>query len=315
MPMFIFSHIFTDAAFGMVLFLNLSNPAAPSPRNSIPRYSPGCHLRFDSRAARRYNGAIMEQVNLFRLVDTVMSIAHTLLQNGAEIYRVEDSAQRVAFAYGAAEASVFAVPNSLIITVALPDGKTFTSSKRVHSRQTNMQRIEDVNQLCRDICAQELSFDEVESMLIAINRRPKYKMWQQASAYGIVAASFALFFGGTALDALFALPIGVCMRLLLNRLEQKKVNLFFQHVAGSGLAGLMAYTLSMLMPALHGDTMITGAIMNLAPGVALTNAVRDIIAGDLIAGQSRLTEVFLTATAMALGAGIALSVLRAIWGV
>lgn len=257
----------------------------------------------------------MDQVNLFRLVDIVTSISYTLLENGAEIFRVEDSAQRVAFAYGATEANVFAVPNSLIITVGLPNGKTFTRSKRVHTWQTNMQRIEDVNQLCRDICENKPDFASVERSLIAINRRPKYKMWQQAAAYGVVASSFALFFGGNLLDALFCIPIGICMRLLLNKLVVARVNIFFQNVACSGLAGLMAYTFSMAIPGMHGDIMITGALMNLVPGVAITNAMRDIIAGDLMSGQSRITEVFLTATAMALGAGISLSILRAIWGV
>lgn len=243
-----------------------------------------------------------------------MSIAYTLLENGAEIYRVEDSAQRVAIAYGASEANVFAVPNSLIITVGMPDGKTFTRSKRVYARLTNMQRIEDVNQLCRKITQSKPSFGEVERSIIAINRRPKYKMWQQAAAYGVVACSFAFFFGGNAWDGLFCFPIGVCMRLLLNRLEISRANLFFQNVSCSGLAGLMAYTMSSLVPVLHGDIMIIGAMMNLVPGVAMTNAMSDIIAGDLIAGQSRITEVFLTATAMALGAGISLMILRAIWG-
>lgn len=53
--------------------------------------------------------------------------------------------------------------------------------------------------------------------------------------------------------------------------------------------------------------MIIGTLMNLVPGIAITNVMRDIIAGDLIAGLIKLTEALLVATAIALGAGMAIT--------
>ena len=55
------------------------------------------------------------------------------------------------------------------------------------------------------------------------------------------------------------------------------------------------------------DKLIIGLVMTLVPGVANTNSVRDVIAGDFIAGQTKMTEALLTATSIALGTGIALS--------
>ena len=57
------------------------------------------------------------------------------------------------------------------------------------------------------------------------------------------------------------------------------------------------------------DKIIIGAFMGLVPGVAITNFMRDVLEGDLFAGITKLTESLLTATALALGAGIALSLL------
>ena len=42
--------------------------------------------------------------------------------------------------------------------------------------------------------------------------------------------------------------------------------------------------------------------MNLVPGLALTNCIRDVMAGDLTAGVSKLSDVILTAVSIALGA-------------
>ena len=50
--------------------------------------------------------------------------------------------------------------------------------------------------------------------------------------------------------------------------------------------------------------------MILVPGLALTNSMRDLIAGDYVSGQARLAEALLTATAIALGAGVVLSLAR-----
>ena len=66
---------------------------------------------------------------------------------------------------------------------------------------------------------------------------------------------------------------------------------------------------------LSTDKIIIGALMNLVPGIAITSFMRDIIAGDLMAGIIRLTESVLVATAIAIGAGIALTMTRMIWGV
>ena len=59
------------------------------------------------------------------------------------------------------------------------------------------------------------------------------------------------------------------------------------------------------------DTVIIGTLMLLVPGLAITNAVRDSIAGDLISGLARGAEALLIAVAVALGNGAGMMIL--IW--
>ena len=47
--------------------------------------------------------------------------------------------------------------------------------------------------------------------------------------------------------------------------------------------------------------------MLLVPGLAITNAIRDTVAGDLVSGLARGAEAFLTAIAVAVGTGVVLS--------
>lgn len=67
-----------------------------------------------------------------------------------------------------------------------------------------------------------------------------------------------------------------------------------------------------LFPKLIVDNILIGSLMTLVPGVAITNALRDLFGGDLLSGMARTTEAVLTAIALGGGIGIAIKLL---WGV
>ena len=59
---------------------------------------------------------------------------------------------------------------------------------------------------------------------------------------------------------------------------------------------------------------IIGALMALVPGIAFTNAMRDIMAGDMVAGISKGAEALLIGAAIALGTALGLGVTGLIGG-
>ena len=61
-----------------------------------------------------------------------------------------------------------------------------------------------------------------------------------------------------------------------------------------------------MIPGLNIDKIIIGDIMLLIPGIAITNAMRDMLAGDTVAGALRLIESLLWAGALALGYMVAI---------
>ena len=62
-----------------------------------------------------------------------------------------------------------------------------------------------------------------------------------------------------------------------------------------------------LFPILDLDIVIISSIMLLVPGLAITNAIRDSVAGDLLSGVTRMIDAFLTAVSIAIGTGISMS--------
>ena len=58
------------------------------------------------------------------------------------------------------------------------------------------------------------------------------------------------------------------------------------------------------------DLVTIGVLMLLVPGVALTNAMRELVAGDTYSGLSRTAEAILIAMGIALGSAVGLGIGR-----
>jgi uncharacterized membrane protein YjjP (DUF1212 family) len=254
------------------------------------------------------------RMNYEELINTATDVGYTLLANGAEIYRVEESMQRIFQAYSV-PSEIFAIPTCIYVTITTEDGKPITKIKRLYHRDTNLDRVEQLNSLCRRICREKPDFKDIRCELQKINQRPGYGFLAQMLAFALVAFSFTLFYGGNLPDASVAAFCGAAMKLIICRLEQFRVNSFFTNILASCAAAAIAFTAVHFNMGLNPDKIIIGALMNLVPGIAITSFMRDLIAGDLIAGLIRFTESLLVATAIAIGAGIALAAVRAVWGV
>lgn len=254
-------------------------------------------------------------MNYNELVSTAVDVGYLLVVNGGEISRAEESMQRIFRAYGVESGEVFVIPTLIEVTVGAPDGQPITRIRRVAARGVDLDRVEQVNALCRRIWTDAPKFSEVRAELNRIGKRPALSPGVQTAACALIAGSFTLFYGGSLRDAFVALFCGAAIRLVVRFLEAFRVNSFFVNVAASFAAAALALTAAQFDIYLSFDKIIIGSLMNLVPGIAITNFMRDIIAGDLIAGILRFTESLLVATAIAIGAGVALTASRMFWGV
>ena len=73
---------------------------------------------------------------------------------------------------------------------------------------------------------------------------------------------------------------------------------------GAALSAVLSMVLVRLGMGQHEDLITIGVLMLLVPGMALTNAMREIMAGDIISGVNRTAEVILVATAIAIGTAL-----------
>ena len=238
-----------------------------------------------------------------RLLNLTTDLGYQLMASGAEIYRVEESMHRVLKAYGLERPEVFAIPNCIIVSVTTPQGHPITRMRRIPGHGTDIELLERCNDLCRHLCSQVPPLEDAQSLVSALERGyPRYSSHQVLMGYGLAPAFFTLLFGGHFLDGLCAfvcgLAVGICL-LYGGRFIGS--NSFFRTVVCSTVGSLLSLLLVRLGFGYDVDTVTIGVLMVLVPGVALTNAMREIMAGDLISGLNRTAEAILVATAIALG--------------
>lgn len=249
------------------------------------------------------------------LLNTSTDVAFALLESGAEIYRVEEAIHRIFRAYGVEQGAVFAIPTLLILSVQDDKGHPLTEIRRLGNHGSDLAKVDAYNNLCRQICQERPSFEAIRRELARIARGPRYSVLQQTAAFAMVAFGFTLLFGGGPADAVCSLLCGAAVRVVLYQFQRFEANSFFTTIMASFAAAALAFAGVQSGLGQNLDKIIIGVLMNLVPGVALTNVMRDVIAGDLIAGLTKLVEALLVATGIALGTGVALSLGRALLGV
>lgn len=245
-------------------------------------------------------------MDINKIVRIASHAGKIVLESGGETYRVEDTIQRICSNLGVNGVETFVTPTGIMVSACDEYGHSTSLIKRIKSRTVDLEKIYMVNTLSRSIKIKCMTADDLEDGLIKIDELKRYdkKIVILFSAFS--AAFFTLIFGGNLKDFIVSFFIGGFIRITVMFLNSIKLNDFFINIIGGAIAAFFAMVSVHLNLAVHIDTIVIGSIMHLVPGLAITNAIRDTISGDLVSGISRAVEAFLVAIAIAVGTGIVL---------
>ena len=243
-----------------------------------------------------------------RVLKAACKLGRNILENGGEIYRVEETINFFLEAYGIYDAQIFAIPATIIVTIDEDENeKPITQVERVKGSSINLDKLSKFNDLSRRACRNTPSIESVLNEIEEIRKEKPYSFFTSLMAYGFTAFFFCLFWKGDLRDSIVAFICGLSTKYCLEFMSKGKTNIFFSNAVSSAVIAYIAIICVNLGLAHHYDKIIIGAIMSLVPGVAITNIMRDIIAGDVITGTTKLAEVLLIALAIAVGIALAMS--------
>ncbi|MED5077927.1 threonine/serine exporter family protein [Geobacillus stearothermophilus] len=239
------------------------------------------------------------------IVEVCLLAGKLMLESGGETYRVEDTMGRIAASFGVSRSHSYVTPTGIMFSV---EGTNVTRFIRISERSTDLSKVALVNHISRRISSGELSLDGARKELERVQQLPLgYSLWQQTVAAAAASACFASLLGGMNhfLPSLLSGGMAFWCFEMMHRFVKIR---FFAEFFSAFVAGGIVLLMESAGFVRDVGNMMIGSVMPLVPGLAITNAVRDLMAGHLIAGLSRGAEAFLTAFAIGTGIAFILSI-------
>ena len=222
-----------------------------------------------------------------QLVDASLDMGKALLLAGGEVTRVEDTITRILHAYGMHKVGVFTITSLIEVTARTPDGDEIVKARRIAGGYaTNLDRVEQLNALSREICATCPPPQDITARVEAIKYPKPEAAWISYVGAMLAAGSFTVFFGGKLADV----PATIILACFINWMDRKgiykKENQLLFYLVCSIVTGFLGCVLVRVLT---------------IPGIPITYAMRDMLLGESITGLFRFVESLLIAASIAGG--------------
>lgn len=229
-------------------------------------------------------------------LDIANEAGHIMLENGAEISRVEEVMERISTYYGVDSQNFFVLSNGIFTT-----GQGYAHVEHIPIHGCQLDRVFEVNQLSRDIERGKYTIERAYERLIEIRNMPNHPRWEQIMASALGSGAFCAIFGGSLLDCAISTVSGIFLWIYVLCVSAPYLSKVVGNITGGMIVSLWCILSHQLIPDTHLGNMIIGAIIPLIPGISFTNGIRDLAAEDYLAGITRLADALMVFLCMALG--------------
>lgn len=234
-----------------------------------------------------------------------MLVGTLLLENGAGTARVEEKMFRVCYHFGIKNVNVFVTPTFIIVGDSNEVGKNLIC--RITYRGRNLSLVCAINEFIHGLDKWDLDFDSTMEYLRSVTA-PPYGSALICLFAGSGAGFFALLLGGSIFDFFGALAVGILTMLISRTLKIGQYSSFWENCTAGIAMGLLSLLACKLCPKCNLEMVTVGALMPFLPGLSFTNGLHDAISGDLISGNSRITEAIMLALSLVIGLGSTLMI-------
>ena len=228
------------------------------------------------------------------VMETCLLAGKIMMESDAEMYRVEDTMRRIALAAGNFQLVSYVTQTGLFVGI---DGTSKIRMVQVLTRSIDLEKVSIINQLSRAFVAGEFELPDLLTQLKKIEKETtSFPLWLQLLAAATMSGTIMILFGGAWHDFLLTCIIGgfgysfyyFTLKLFRFKFLSEFLAAFF-----IGIAAILSVTFQL---GTNQDMIIIGCVMPLVPGVQMTNAFRDLLAGHYLSGVSRGTEAMMTAS-------------------
>ena len=148
------------------------------------------------------------------VMELALQAGHLLLENGAEIFRVEETMDRICRHYGVRSGNAFVLSNGIFATAGSERERYFAKVQHIPVSGTHLNRSAGGEPaLPGDSESGRYTVEEASQALEDIRNMPGKRKITQVLASGVGSAAFCYLFGGNMGDTLCALCAGLVLYL------------------------------------------------------------------------------------------------------
>lgn len=179
--------------------------------------------------------------------------------------------------------------------------------KQIRDRNINLELVDRVNELSREFANKKIDLIQLHNKIANVETKtPTFPLWMQVIGAAVLSSTLMVLFMDDYdwIDFPAAALVGALGYLAYVYFKRFTKVRFLSELIAAIVMSIIAIIIKALFPQTIVDNILIGALMTLVPGLAFTNALRDLFMGDLLSGIVRLFEA--TLTAIALGGGVAI---------
>lgn len=249
-----------------------------------------------------------------QVLDLAVRAGRILLENGAEISRVEETIDRIFAHFQIRSASAFVLSNGIFITIGSDREPFYARVQHIPVKSVHLHRIAQVNELSRALEQGQLTLKKAQARLEKIEKSPGKTRGMQVLASGAGSGAFCCLFGGCPADIFCSFLTGLLLYYFVLTVNSRYLSKITGSIAGGALVTVSCLLFFRLGAGCHLDHMIIGSVMPLIPGVPFVNGIRDMADGDYISGFVRLLDAVLIFFCIAGGVGLIFSLYHKLTG-
>ncbi len=143
-----------------------------------------------------------------------------------------------------------------------------------------------------------------------VAHRPHFPLWLRLVAGGLGPAAIAFLLGGGVREASAAMGIGLAVAVFhgLARRSGRLEGLL--ELSSAAFAACLALLLGHVMAHFDATTVVLASIVQLLPGLRITQGVSELAAGDLVCGTARLAGAAMTLLNLSIGVALTWTIFR-----
>lgn len=246
----------------------------------------------------------MQKMQNIDELETVLYAGNLLLSSGAEIYRAEETMHRIADAMQIKDMDAYVTNRGIFASGNVPGKGIESRIMSVPDKELNIDKIEAVNELSREVCSNRMDLLYLKTSLQNIANMGEQNVAEKILSYFLGAGCFSYAIGTSFRDSLCAAIIGSLVGFYMICSKYRIKSRVLITIIASVLTAVLSHFCVAIGLGSKLSFIIIGAMMDLVPGVAFVNSVREFSQNNFATGQTLLTSALLTCVSMASGVAL-----------